>query len=83
VVEERAVVGRDAWEIRTTRVPVRQRRCLQKRHALVQDAGIAGRAHVVSDDVRKPEQVVGTSGTEASTTGLVPPVLDVAFDELP
>ncbi len=45
--------------------------------------GIARRAHVLGDDVREPEQVVGASGAEAAAERFVPPVLDIAFDELP
>ena len=39
----------------------REQRRRQERHALVEDAGVAGRAHVLGDDVRQPEQIVGTA----------------------
>ena len=38
--------------------------------------------HVLGGDMRQPEQVVGTAGAKPATGRLVPPVLDVAFDEL-
>ena len=39
----------------------RERRRLQERHALVEHAGVAGRADVLGDDVRQPEQIVGAA----------------------
>ena len=55
----------------------------QERHALVEHAGIAGRADVLGDDVRQPEQIVGAAAAKPAAGRLVPPVLHVAFDELP
>ena len=44
---------------------------------------VAGRADVVSDDVRQPEQIVRASRAQSASARFVPPVLHVAFDELP
>jgi hypothetical protein len=49
----------------------------------VEDGVIASGAHVMRGDERQPEQVVRDAGAH-STTGLwMPPVLDIALDELP
>ena len=55
----------------------------EERHHLVEDAGVAGGPHVVGDRMGKPEQVVRAARARPSASGLVPPVLDVAFLELP
>ena len=61
VLEERAVLGGHArLAVGLVRVGREQRR-LEERHALVEDAGVAGRADVLRDHVRQPEQVVGAA----------------------
>ena len=60
----------------------RQRRRLEERHRLVEHARIACRPDVLGDDVGQPEQIVGTARPESASARLVPPVLDVALDEL-
>jgi hypothetical protein len=44
---------------------------------------VAGRARVVSDGVRQPEEIVRAPRAQPASAGFVPPVLHVAFDELP
>ena len=78
----RPPLTRVGWPVGLVLVRREQRR-LEERHALVEHAGVAGRAHVLGDDVRQPEQVVGAAGAEPAAARLVPPVLHVAFDELP
>ena len=55
----------------------------EERHALVEHAGIARRTDVLGNDVRQPQQIVGAASAKAPAGRLVPPVLDVAFHELP
>src|SRR4051812_12300346 len=57
--------------------------CLQVRHPLAQNEVVAGGADVCGDDVGEPQQVVGATGSQSTSRGLMPPVLDVAFQELP
>ena len=83
VFEERPVLGGHArLAVRLVRVRRQQRR-LEERRALVQHADVAGRADVLRDDVGQPQQIVGAARPQAAAARLVPPVLDVAFDELP
>ena len=82
VLEERAALGGHArLDVGLLRVRG-ERRGLQERHDLVEDARVAGRPRVVRRRVRQPQQVVRAAGARAPSARLVPPVLDVAFDEL-
>jgi hypothetical protein len=49
----------------------------------VEQRDIAGGGHVVVDDVGQPHQVVGKARSHAAAALWMPPVLHVAFDELP
>ena len=60
----------------------RERRGLQEGCALVEHARVAGRPRVVRDRVGQPQQVVRAARARAAAARLVPPVLDVALDEL-
>ena len=60
-----------------------EQRRLEERHRLLQHARVAGGTDVVGDRVGQPEQVVGAARARAAAARLVPPVLDVAFEELP
>ena len=83
VLEERAVLGRDA-RLRVGVVRVRrERRRLEERDALVEHAGVAGGPDVVRDRVRQPDEVVRAAGARPAAARRVPPVLDVALEELP
>ena len=83
MLEERPVLGGHArLAVRLLRVR-REKRRLQKRHALVQHADVAGRADILRHHVGQPQQIVRAARTQAAAARLVPPVLDVAFDELP
>ena len=55
---------------------------LEEGYVLVEDAGVAGHPDVLRDGVGQPEQVVGDPGAHARARVRVPPVLDVALDEL-
>ena len=44
--------------------------------------GVAGCRHVLGDDERQPQQIVGATRSQAAAARLVPPVLHVAFAEL-
>ena len=82
VLEERSLLpGHARLEVGLLHVRA-QRRCLQERHELVEDSRVAGRPRVVSRRVRQPQQVVRATGAGAASARLVPPVLNVAFDEL-
>ena len=82
VLEERAALGGDA-RLDVGLLLVRGERWrFQERHALVEDTRVPGRPRVVRGRVRQPQQVVGAAGACAPAARLVPPVLDVAFDEL-
>src|SRR3954447_4485667 len=55
----------------------------QKRYTFIENGVVAGRTNILGDDVRQPQQVIRASSTKATAGGLVPPVLNVPFDELP
>ena len=55
---------------------------LRERKRLVQNGRVAGDFHVMRGHVRQPQQIVGAAGAHAHAGVGVPPVLDVAFDEL-
>jgi hypothetical protein len=67
--------------VRSPRTDPRSR--LEEGHPLVQDLVIPARADILGHDVRQPQQIVGAAGAEPAARRLVPPVLHVAFDELP
>ena len=54
-----------------------------ERHALIEHRRITCSGHVVERCVDEPEPIVRESRAHTLATGLVPPVLHVAFDELP
>ena len=56
---------------------------LQVRDGLIENRRIAGHGHIVNGDKRKPERIVGDSGTNAAPQGWVPPMLDVPLGILP
>src|SRR4051794_17175387 len=60
----------------------RQRWRFEKRHDFVEDGTVAGRLDVMSDGEGKPEEVVAEARADTIAGRLVPPVLDVAFEEL-
>ena len=60
----------------------RQRRPLEERHDLVEHRCVIGHLQILCDDVGQPEQVVRAARPRAATGRRMPPVLDVALDEL-
>jgi len=60
-----------------------QQTCLEIRHGFFGNAMIAGDRDVMADGQRQPEIVVRTAGTHAVAGWRMPPVLDIAFNELP
>src|SRR6476659_3916298 len=83
MLEERAIFMRHVWRAVGFLLFVREEWRGQKRHALVENVTVAGRTNILIDDEGQPEEVIGATSTEATARGLVPPVLNVAFDELP
>ena len=59
------------------------RPAFEERHRFVEHARVAGREHVTASRERQPQVVVGKVRAHAAAGGRMPPVLDVAFDELP
>ncbi len=55
---------------------------LEERDALVEDRAVTRRMHVRRDNEREPEEIVGATRSHALARFLVPPMLDVALDEL-
>ncbi len=56
---------------------------MQERHPLVENGRVAGDADVVAGDERQEVQVVGDARADPASGRRVPPVLHVAFFELP
>ena len=59
-----------------------EERSLQKRDRLVEDGIVGGDGEVAVDRVRQPQPIVGDVRAHATTGRGMPPVLDVAVDEL-
>jgi hypothetical protein len=55
---------------------------LQERDALLEHLRVSAATEVVRGDERKPQEIVGATAANTLARGLVPPVLDVAFQEL-
>ena len=62
---------------------VMQRRPFEERDHFVEDGHIAGRVHVVRHAVAQPRTVVRDAAADSAARLGQPPVLDVAFGELP
>ena len=84
VLEQRAVFGRRRSAGRRLRAR-RSRAAAPRRNGTRSSStrGVAGGAHVLGDHERQPQQIVGAAAAQAAAGRLVPPVLHVAFDELP
>ena len=73
---------------RHARLPVglvhvwREQRRLEERHAARRERRRRRSCDIIGDDVGQPEQIVGAARPQPAAARLVPPVLDVAFDEL-
>ena len=83
MLEDRAGLGRDLrLVVRLDFVvgsgwPIRNGTCASS------TLGVAGDAHVFGHHEGQPQQIVGAAAAQAAAGRLVPPVLHVAFDELP
>ena len=82
VLEQRADFMRDVWYAVGFMFIGGEEWRDQKGHPLAQNVLIAGRTNVLGDDVRQPEEVIRATATKPAARGFVPPVLDVALDEL-
>ena len=60
-----------------------QRRRDQERHELLEDRRVGGDLEVMREDERQPDAIVGEPRPDALPGRRMPPVLDVALDELP
>ena len=60
-----------------------QRFAFEERNHLIEDRRVTGGADVMRGDERKPEKIVTDSGADAGARLWMPPVLDIAFHELP
>jgi len=56
---------------------------VQKGRLRLENSSIAGRADVVGNHIREPEQVVGNTRADAGAARRMPPVLDIPLLELP
>ena len=82
VLVQRACLGRDR-RLLVGFVLVRvQQAGGQERRLLVEHAVVARRGDVLQRRIHQPQPVVGESRANALAARLVPPVLDVSFDEL-
>src|SRR5882724_671548 len=82
VLEEGAALGRDGGLEVGVLVSGGNRRPLQERNTLVEKRRVSGDLEIVRGRVGEPEGIVGDPRSNASTGGRMPPVLDVALDEL-
>ena len=82
VLEQRGALERDLRCGEDLVLIVFQRGSVQEGDLRAQDVHVAGGPYVVSDDVGKPQQVVGNARADTRAARRVPPVLDVAFLEL-
>jgi hypothetical protein len=60
-----------------------QRLAIEKRYGLVQDRAISGRLDIVCDGVSQPYPIVRDARADALAEQRQPPMLNIAFDELP
>ena len=56
---------------------------LEKRNHFLENRSVAGGPHVMGSHKRQPKQIVGNPGADAGAGFGMPPMLDVAFHELP
>jgi hypothetical protein len=61
----------------------REQRRRQIWDPFVEYAGVAGHAHVLGGHMGQPEEIVRAAAAQTAAGRLVPPVLHIAFDELP
>ena len=81
--EQGAVLRGHTWlEIRLV-LPSRESRPVEEGNDLVEETDIAGDFKVVDDRIRQPQKIIGDTGPHAPAGRRMPPVLDVALNELP
>src|SRR4029453_63764 len=82
VLEQGGALFGDAWlEIRLG-LSGGGRRPLQEGNDVVEDAPVGGDLEIAAHHVGQPEQIVGDAGADSSSHRGMPPVLDIALDEL-
>jgi hypothetical protein len=81
LVERGGLAGRGLEE--GVDLSVLQRRAGGERDAFFEQRAIAGNVEIVRGDLSKPDPVVGHPRAQALTRRRQPPVLNVAFAELP
>src|SRR5262249_6355687 len=79
---QRCCLLRTAWHIIIRFFLRHDRPRCEERNFFIEHASIGGSRHVAKCYVGQPEIIVGTMGTHASAAWRMPPMLDVAFDEL-
>ena len=75
--------GRDRRYGKALGLLLLERFAFEKRDDFIEDGGITGRADVMRSDEGKPEEIVSDPRAHASAGLGMPPVLDIAFHELP
>ena len=82
MLEQRAGVPRQRRLLVRLRLARRERWRREERHLFVQDASVAGGAHVFGDHEWQPQQIIRAAAAKAAARRFVPPMLHVTFHEL-
>ena len=77
-----ALRGHTGLEIRLV-LANRESRPVEEGNDLVEKTDIAGDFKVMDDRVRQPQKIIGDPGPNAPAGRRMPPVLDIALNELP
>src|SRR6266516_6470366 len=81
--EQRSFRGGSDRNRKALRLLFLQRFALEERNHLIEDRRVTGGADIMRGDERKPEKIVTDPGPNAGARIWMPPVLDIAFHELP
>ena len=81
-VKRRPVVRLGGFEVGLL-LTVRQRSPFEPRNRFVEHCAVLGGAQIVNHCMRQPQAVVGDPGANAAAARGMPPVLNIAFAELP
>ena len=77
-----ALRGHTGLEIRLV-LANRESRPVEEGNDLVENTDIAGHFKVMEDRVRQPQKIIGDTGPNAPSGRWMPPMLDIALNELP